>query len=81
MYIEYKCPPRAPIANLVSVIHRDVKPWADRHNVPFQVVGNSDTSSIRVEFERETHITLFLLSFTPRKYTTSWRRVIDVHRV
>lgn len=81
MYIEYQCPPRAPIANLVSVIKRDIQYWAEQHNISYTVTGDALACTVRVTFNKASHITFFLMSFTPRNYTTSWRRVINVHTV
>lgn len=81
MYIEYRLPPRAPVANLISIFERDIKPFEDQHNIKITVTSNQEASTIRLTFTKASHITLFLLSYKPRTYTTSWRRVVDVHSV
>ena len=81
MYIEYRTPPRAPIPSLVAIFEDDVKPWCQQYNVPITVSGDYRASTIRLTFKEARHITLFLLSYTPRKYSTKWTRVIDVSGV
>jgi hypothetical protein len=77
MYIEYRCPPRAPVANLISVFKRDVKPFEDQHNITIQVTSNQEASTVRLTFEKSSHITLFLMSHKPRSYTTGWSRIVN----
>lgn len=81
MYIEYKCPPRAPVETLISIFERDVQSFEQQHNIRIRVTADADLARIRLTFEKASHVTLFLLAYKPRSYTTNWNRVVDVHRV
>lgn len=81
MYIEYKCPPRAPVETLISIFERDISSFEQQHNVQIQVTCNKEKGTLRLTFEKASHVTLFLLAYKPRSYTTNWNRVVDVHRV
>lgn len=77
VYVEYRCPPRAPVANLLSVFRRDVQPFEQQHNIKILVTSDQQASTIRLTFEKASHVTLFLMSYKPRTYTTSWHRVVN----
>ena len=81
MYIEYRCPPRAPVANLLSIFKRDVEPFEREHNVSIEVTVDQEASTIRLTFERASHVTLFLLAYKPRSYTTNWNRIVHASGV
>lgn len=80
-YIEYKCPPRAPVETLISIFERDIQPFEQQHNVQIQVTCDPQQGTLRLTFERASHISLFLISHKPRSYTTNWNRVFNVHTV
>lgn len=81
MYIEYRCPPRAPVDKLISIFERDILPFEQRHNIKISVTCNTQASTLRLTFTKASYVTLFLMSHKPRTYTTNWQRVVNVHTV
>lgn len=60
----------------LSIITNDLQDWNYPYNNKYKVHERDD--AIYIEFEHESAVSMFLLTWQPNRHTTGWKRITVV---